>query len=327
MHVFDDKPISLSPDPWRWLLPFQHCAHYVFAFPAFNAILFGLAGITISISILSVFHGVHVGLWLYNMALRFMGHSFTQWLTRATKLVFPTLPDAAPNVSTCVSTLYDQCSLTDHYAVPPSIPPVNSKQRRATKRHLLSTLLASMAVLHQPLASADMIQRTRDKMDQTMLKKCRSLQGDLRTTNLKPHQLEAVHEHVKVSNDLFANAATLCPHAFTSILDSGCSRSAVPLFSMVRPGSIKKLSKPISLGGIAGDLLIEYVGETEWETLNEDGEVVPFVEEVLIHTALPGILISPQSFLAKNSAGEPVGCVKDHFCIFHDCAEWHVKGK
>ena len=306
------KPISLSPASWRWIPAFTPPAKpFLTFFPALRAFT----------------TGVLIVLWFYNLVLSFLGHSFLQWSTRTTKLLFPKAPESAPNLSSYLSSLYSQCSVSDYYATSPSTVPSYSKQYKATKHNRIQALLSAMALLQYPLASADQLQLTRDKTNHSILRQCRSLQGDLRTTDLKPHQLQAVQQQVKVSSELYANVASLCPAALTGILDSGCSRSGVPSFGMVRPGSIRKLSKPIELGGIAGGLSIEYIGEIDLETLNEEGEVIPVVEEVLIHPSLPGILISPQAFLAKNTQGDPIGQIKDHFRVYYDHAEWHAKGK
>ena len=47
----------------------------------------------------------------------------------------------------------------------------------------------------------------------------------------------------------------------------------------------------------------------------------------MIHPDIPHTLLSPQAFLSFNNSGERHGELKDHFRIFHDCAEWHVNGK
>ena len=80
---------------------------------------------------------------------------------------------------------------------------------------------------------------------------------------------------------------------FSAIADSGCSYSATNDFSDVEPTSIRKLDTPIALGGIAGDLTIQYIGIANWETLDERGDVVSFREQVLIHPDLPNRLLSP----------------------------------
>ena len=60
------------------------------------------------------------------------------------------------------------------------------------------------------------------------------------------------------------------PHAFTCIVDSGCSHSATNQISDVDPASIRLLDKPIILEGIAGGLEIKYVGRAHWETLADN---------------------------------------------------------
>jgi hypothetical protein len=101
------------------------------------------------------------------------------------------------------------------------------------------------------------------------------------------------------------------PHAFTSIIDTGCSFSATNTFKDVDPSSIRVLDKPMTLGGIAGSLEIKYVGRANWETLSDDGTIVPILEDVMIHEDLPGRLLSPQAFLSHNKNGEKTGNLED----------------
>jgi hypothetical protein len=89
------------------------------------------------------------------------------------------------------------------------------------------------------------------------------------------------------------------------------------------PTSIRELSKPVVLGGIAGGLSIKYVGRATWETLDDAGNVVAFHEDVLIHPNLPDRLLSPQAFLRQQN---PRRGSCDHFQVFHDRTEWHRNG-
>jgi hypothetical protein len=112
----------------------------------------------------------------------------------------------------------------------------------------------------------------------------------------------------------------------TGIIDTGASHGASNNFGDCDPSTIRRLSKPISLDGIAGGIDIHYIGTANFETLNLKGDVVPFQVNLLLSDKLPGLLISPQAFLAKNKLGQPVGKLEDHFRIFHNRAEWHKDG-
>jgi hypothetical protein len=116
-------------------------------------------------------------------------------------------------------------------------------------------------------------------------------------------------------------------YAFTCIVDTGCSFSATSTFKDVDPTSIRILDKPIVLGGIAGSLEIKYVGRANWETISDNGDIVPISEDVLIHKDLPGRLLSPQAFLSHNKNGEKTGDLEDHFKVFHSRTEWHKDGR
>jgi hypothetical protein len=83
----------------------------------------------------------------------------------------------------------------------------------------------------------------------------------------------------------------------------------------------------MTLGGIAGSLEIKYVGRANWETLSDDGTIIPISENVMIHEDLPGRLLSPQAFLSHNKNGEKTGNLEDHFKVFHDRVELHKDGR
>jgi len=55
--------------------------------------------------------------------------------------------------------------------------------------------------------------------------------------------------------------------------------------------------------------------------------VIPFVDQVFIHESLPTRLLSPQAFLAHRKDGSKTGKIDDHFRIYRDRSEWHLRGK
>ena len=70
-----------------------------------------------------------------------------------------------------------------------------------------------------------------------------------------------------------------------------------------------------------------YIGTANWETLDVNGDVVSFHEQVLIHEDLPNRLLSPQAFLSHRANGEKYGNIEDHLRIYHNRAEWHMQGR
>jgi len=90
---------------------------------------------------------------------------------------------------------------------------------------------------------------------------------------------------------------------------------------------VRRLEQPINLQGIAGGLIIEYVGVAQWETLDKNGDIVQFEEQVLIHKDLLNRLLSPQAFLSRDRHGTPTGTTQSHCRIFHNQAESHKDGR
>ena len=84
-------------------------------------------------------------------------------------------------------------------------------------------------------------------------------------------------------------------------------------------GTLKRLTKPISLGGIAGGLQVNYCGQVQWETIDDNGNVVVIRTKVFLQEQLTSRLFSPQAFLAKDPDG------KSRFLqVLHDRGELHL---
>lgn len=77
-------------------------------------------------------------------------------------------------------------------------------------------------------------------------------------------------------------------------------------------GSLVKLAKPKTIGGIAGDTKVQCEGMVSWETLGDDGNIVVFRTKALHAPQLPCRLFSPQSFLTSSQR------VDDHFRVCKD---------
>ena len=86
-------------------------------------------------------------------------------------------------------------------------------------------------------------------------------------------------------------------HTFSAIADTGASHTATPEKLDFIPGTLKKLEEPVSLGGIAGHLKIEYSGMVHWETIDAFGNILEFQTKAFYHPDLPGRLFSPQAYL------------------------------
>jgi hypothetical protein len=160
------------------------------------------------------------------------------------------------------------------------------------------------------------------------LRKYRGFKGELSTSSMSGGDLFALQQHVQQSNNMFATAIGEMDHAFSAIVDTGCSLSCTNNKGDFRHGTLQQLDSPVSLGGIAGDLLINLRGIVDWETLDDYGNVVSLSTTALYHESLPGRLFSPQAYLMEQSNLQGHTLHMDNcFSVFADKAEWHADGK
>ena len=131
------------------------------------------------------------------------------------------------------------------------------------------------------------------------------------------------------------------PDILPAIVDTGANYSIFNSFQYVDPSSIRRLSSPVNVGGISGGLEVWFVGTTNCETVDEDGNVIPIQEQVLINEQLPFPILSPQAFLSHKANGgqgslptadftelqHDSGDLQEHFRVFHDRTEWHMQGR
>ena len=131
------------------------------------------------------------------------------------------------------------------------------------------------------------------------------------------------------------------PDILPAIVDTGANYSIFNSFQYVEPSSIRRLSSPVNVGGISGGLEVWFVGTTNCETVDEDGNVIPIQEQVLINEQLPFPILSPQAFLSHKANGgqgalptadftklqHNAGDLQEHFRVFHDRTEWHMQGR
>jgi hypothetical protein len=268
-HLSATRPVE--PLPWRWHTP---SPPYV---PKISCIFPSTIGIFLSGCIC-------LSRWFCCMILKLGGITWNEWNRRTSKLVFP-------------SHLFD-FTLQDVYA-PSSVTP-KWQHKPSTTTHDRKRLLALLGILSASVTQVHPFDLCSEVQHRRSLRCYRSAVGDLKTTNLNTHDLTVLQRQLRSSGRLFQDLTQHSPHVFTCIVDSGCSYSATNSFTDVDPGTIRKLKTPITLGGIAGSLAIEYVGRANWETLDDQGQVVNFSEDVLIHTDLPDRLLSPQSFLSRQ---------------------------
>ena len=254
---------------------------------------------------------VLLSMWFYNMSLRGLGVSFSEWSASVVKRL---LPVSRKDLKLSDSYTFD--GLKDKWKPRPKSSVGLNKKYFAM---LLSVIAASATQAHP-------FELKSDKRFRTHLRKYRSCLGYLDSVKVSPDDLPELHRRIKANTDTFKQVTQDSMSVTSSVVDTGASFSCWNSLKDIDPKSIRRLKKPIKLGGIAGGLSVEYIGLAEWETMDTQGNVIPIKERVLIHPDIPSPLFSPQSFLAFNNSGDKPGTLEDHFKVFHNRAEWHANG-
>jgi len=265
--------------------------------------------------VLSITTGcISVSLWFYNMILKSSGLHLLEWTIRTTKILIPTGSD--------------DFSLHDSFLHDP--PPIRWSRKSSRPpsfgRHW--KLLAVLTALNGCLTQGQSHFQVKSEQEyDSHLRKYRSYQGELRSDKLNHQDLLGLQRRIQADDSHFKTATADHKHIFSAIVDTGCTHSCTNTFSDVDPLSIRKLNPPMKLDGIAGGVQVEFVGTVTWETLDDSGNIIPFVDQVFIHEDLPTRLLSPQAFLAHHKDGTRTGALPDHFRIYRDRSEWHLRGK
>jgi hypothetical protein len=93
---------------------------------------------------------------------------------------------------------------------------------------------------------------------------------------------------------------------FELIMDSGCSKSVSPCLSDFVPGSLVDLSVPLTMDGIAGQLVSHQKGRLHYEVLNDKGAITALECEGYYLPDLQIRLFSPQVLLGEHHGGKYV---------------------
>jgi len=289
---------ALRRDNWRFQtrpLPF---ASHLLGFP----VALGAAFLTDCIVLLMLF---------YNLFLKIGGHLWTQWSKLTTKLVFPNTCEAWSN------------PFVDNFE---KDNPVETFHRPRTKTKPKPTnraqfLACAFAALSGILTADAPFQLTSDLATRNYLRKYRGYKGVLQTQIITGQDLVALQQRLKSSQEVFAAATSNNPNAIASIADTGCS-ACVGKPEHAVPGSLQKLPVPIQLGGIVGNLPIEWKAQGNFETIDVEGGIFPVQPEMLVSPEIGNVLISPQALLTHISQN-----LDDHFRIYANRAEWHMNDK
>jgi len=222
-------------------------------------------------SVLSIMTGcISVSLWFYNMILKSSGIHLLEWTTRTAKTLIPKGSD--------------DFSLRDSFLYDP--PPVrwSRKSNRPPSFGRHWKLLAVLSALNSSLTQGQSHFQVKSEQEyDSHLRKYRSYQGELRSDKLSHQDLIGLQRRIQVDDAHFKTATADHKHIFSAIVDTGCTHSCTNTFSDVDPLSIRKLNPPMKLDGISGGLQVEFVGTATWETLDDSGNIVPFIDQVFIH--------------------------------------------
>ena len=254
---------------------------------------------------------VQLHLWFYNMLLKFVGICWDQWAKLTTKLVVPKRRE------TWTGTFQDTFD-KDNPA------PTYSRPRKRSDTGLTNSkwcLLAAFGVLSAASVSHNVFQLQSETQMFKKLRKYRGFQGMLNTARLPEPDLKALRQVIHLTSDSIEEASPTGDDSFTAIVDSGCSLTCTNSKHDFLPGTLKELSKPLTLGGIAGGLEVKYEGIVSWETVDEYGNIVALQTKAYLQEQLPCRLFSPQAFLKHSSQK-----LNDHFRVYCDRAELHHDG-
>ena len=185
--------------------------------------------------------------WFYNLFLRVGGFSWHQWAQRVTKLVVP-------------STCFSPSPFADTFDKDNPLPKHRRPRVRSTPPpfSLKRGLMLAMTLFGQTAHMGATFQLESEQLSQQHLRKFRSPKGALNPCKLDATDLATVQDRIRGTNACFQAATGGSPHTFSAICDSGCSHSCTPCKDDFLPGTLQRLEAPLTLGGGAGDLTIEW---------------------------------------------------------------------
>ena len=87
--------------------------------------------------------------------------------------------------------------------------------------------------------------------------------------------------------------------SFDLIIDTGCTKTGTGFASDFVPGSLRNLSSPVKMSGIAGGLSIKQEGTVRYEVLDDQGELQVLEVEAYLMPGLNCRLLSPQTYFKQ----------------------------
>ncbi len=203
----------------------------------------------------------------YGLFLKLAGLPWHWWNQLACKTIVPTF-----------SQLWHGQALQDT-AAPPEPPPsrYSRKEAKRPKFKHLGLLLSALT----SVCTASPIELSSEKEFKNSLKRCYN--GILDTQKLDTKAIQEVHHRIKSTSDQLHTVTQNHPDLVPVIVDSGANYSLFNSFQLVDPTSIRRLAKPLKVGGIAGGVEVHFTGIANCETLDRDGNVVQVQVQVLIN--------------------------------------------
>jgi hypothetical protein len=168
-------------------------------------------------------------------------------------------------------------------------PPL--RQRKLLLRAL--QIAATLSATHVPVISLG-----GDRIFRNQLRRYKR-RGFLGTTNLKQEDMTRLRQ-VLAEYEPQSLYSSTAKDSFHLIVDSGCSHSATSCPEDFIPGTLRDLTTPVEMEGIAGGLVIRQKGRVRFELLTDDGEVHVLETTAYLMPELPCRLFSPQAHFQEQ---------------------------
>ena len=124
--------------------------------------------------------------------------------------------------------------------------------------------MAAMVLVAQASGAGNSFHSREELRQSQKLRRYRACTGILDTTRIHGKQLLALQQTKMEDDSIFHTAVNKSPHAFTVVADTGCSETCTNCLADFIPGTMYKLKVPLSLGGIAGSLLVTHADRIHW---------------------------------------------------------------
>ena len=272
---------------------------------------------------------ITVWMWFYNIHLKLAGFTWQLWSKATTKQVLPNDPK-------------DCLSFQDTFDKDNPVKPIKKKPKsvpspRVSKR--TAFLLTAMATLSSVFQQGKIFQLQSDMTLRRHMRRYRNCHGGLDTNRIRSGHAAALMAKIQDDEELFSSVTGNNEDFISTIVDTGSSFSITGSKSIILPGTLRKLDKPLEVDGIASGLLLEWEGLAQVETVLENGDLYQFEFPVYYVEGFSSTLFSPQAVLAhhvnleeKLERGEITHAafqkmVEDHFRIYYNRMEWHADGK